>query len=371
MVDGVHSPEIVVGCTDLDAEVEFFRTALGWRIERVSPADDPTEVVVAADGTRLLLRREAGDRPVRIVATDPAVEPGTRTSPGGTTIEHRPDVGEPVIPPADQVLSIVRAADGESAVGRAGMHYRDLLPSRWGGRFIASHITIPGGGEVGDWVHHHRIRFQLIVCAAGWVDVVYEDQGEPFRMHPGDCVLQPPGIRHRVLRASPGLEVVEIGCPAVHDTFADHELELPTGVGDPARLFGGQRFVRHVAASGEPERWVVDVVRAVDSGVGAATNGLAGVLTLRADPSVGAALRHSGDLRADGEFAMFVVLAGSLHLDVTPDDQDTTAVDLVTGDAVAVPAASCWSWSDWTDDLALLLVTLPADAVRPATWGST
>jgi hypothetical protein len=60
------------------------------------------------------------------------------------------------------------------------MHYRDLLPSRQGGRFIASHIRIPDGGPVADDVHHHDVRFQLIHCVAGWVRLVYEDQGEPF-----------------------------------------------------------------------------------------------------------------------------------------------------------------------------------------------
>ena len=60
------------------------------------------------------------------------------------------------------------------------MGYRDLLPDRWGGAFVASHIRISGGGDVGDVVHFHRIRFQMIHCARGWVDLVYEDQGEPF-----------------------------------------------------------------------------------------------------------------------------------------------------------------------------------------------
>ena len=27
-----------------------------------------------------------------------------------------------------------------------------------------------------DYVHFHRIRFQMIFVASGWVDVVYEDQ---------------------------------------------------------------------------------------------------------------------------------------------------------------------------------------------------
>jgi quercetin dioxygenase-like cupin family protein len=103
-----------------------------------------------------------------------------------------------------------------------------LIPGRLGGRFIASHIRIPGGGEVADYVHFHKIRFQMIYCRRGWVRVVYEDQGPSFVMHEGDCVLQPPEIRHRVLEASPGLEVIEIGASAEHETWRDHVLDLPT-----------------------------------------------------------------------------------------------------------------------------------------------
>ena len=75
------------------------------------------------------------------------------------------------------------------------MYYRDLIPGRYGGRFIASHIRIPAGGPVPDYVHHHSVEFQLIFCVNGWVRVAYEDQGEPMVLNPGDCFLQPPHIR--------------------------------------------------------------------------------------------------------------------------------------------------------------------------------
>ena len=104
-------------------------------------------------------------------------------------------------------------AGAHAGQGRAGMLYRDLIPGRLGGRYIASHITIPEGGPVADWVHFHRIALQMIFVRRGWVRVVYEDQGEPFVMNAGDLVLQPPEIRHRVLESSPGLEVVEISAP--------------------------------------------------------------------------------------------------------------------------------------------------------------
>src|SRR5207344_1447138 len=157
--------------------------------------------------------------------------------------------------PAFRPEFVITHAGTASGEGRAGMHYRDLVPSRLGGRYIASHITIADGGPVADWVHYHRIAVQLICVRRGWVRVVYEDQGEPFVMFAGDMVLQPPGIRHRVLESSPGLEVVEISCPALHETFADHEMDLPNGRSDPARSHGGQRFVHHVAAASPWTEW--------------------------------------------------------------------------------------------------------------------
>ena len=75
--------------------------------------------------------------------------------------------------------------------------------------------------------------------------VVYEDQGDPFLLQPGDCVIQPPEIRHRVLESSSGLTVIEIGCPAEHETFVEHDLKLPNGSQIPTRNFLGQRFVKH------------------------------------------------------------------------------------------------------------------------------
>jgi len=151
------------------------------------------------------------------------------------------------------------------------MRYRDLIPGRLGGHLIASHIHIPDGGPVGDDVHFHEIRFQLIYCVSGWVRLVYEDQGPPFVLAAGDAVLQPPRIRHRVLECSDELEVVELACPAEHDTWLDHELELPTPELRPDRDFEGQRFVRHVAERAEWEAAGSDRRRSL--GLRAATEG--------------------------------------------------------------------------------------------------
>lgn len=141
--------------------------------------------------------------------------------------------------------------DGEWHVGRAGMEYRDLIPDRLGGRVIASHIRIPMGGPIPDYVHYHHVSFQIIYCLSGSARLVYEDQGGPFDFRAGDCVLQPPGIRHRVLECSDGFEVFEVAAPAEHPTFVEHTFDLPTPKIDRERDFGGQRFVHCHAGRGE------------------------------------------------------------------------------------------------------------------------
>ena len=99
----------------------------------------------------------------------------------------------PLILPKTQHEFVVRRLVDQAPwiIGRAGMHYRDLIPNRLGGSIIASHIRIPDGGHVPDTVYH-TVGFQLIFCYRGWVDLVYEDQGEPFRLFAGNCVIQPP-----------------------------------------------------------------------------------------------------------------------------------------------------------------------------------
>ena len=139
---------------------------------------------------------------------------------------------------------------------------------------------------------------------AGWVKVVYEDQGEPFVMHAGDCVLQPPEIRHRVLESSAGLEVIEIGCPAEHETIADWSLPLPNDRVDAGRDFGGQRFMRHIAADASYHPWRLDGWEARDTGPTGGRRGSSGAAApdrgrLRAGTAVGSGwgARHRGPPR--------------------------------------------------------------------------
>ena len=347
----IHDAHVVIATPRFDDDLRQLTDALGFRVDAIHPADAPSTAIVSGHGLRLRLVADEDPAPVRVdLVVD---EPGEDvTLPGGSRFAHVP-FDRPYELPDNEPSLVVSHDDGASGAGRAGMRYRDLIPDRWGGRFIASHITIPEGGPVPDYVHFHKIRFQLIFVKSGWVRVVYEDQGEPFVMHAGDAVLQPPEIRHRVLESSPGLEVIEIGCPAEHETIADHSIDLPNRQGSGDRLWDGQAFVRHVAADASWAAWREDGWQHRDTGIGAATGGLAGVRVARPVGTVGEPRERRSH---DGEFVFVAMLAGAATL----DRGDGGPIRLAAGDSVALPAGLAHRWIDPTDDCELLDVTLPA-----------
>jgi quercetin dioxygenase-like cupin family protein len=225
------------------------------------------------------------------------------------------------------------------------MLYRDLIPCRLGGRYIASHIAIPDGGPVSDWVHYHRVRVQFLVCVRGWARLVYEDQGPPFLFEAGDCVLQPPRIRHRVLESSAGFEVVEVACPALHETLADHDMPLPNPRLATDRDFSGQRFLHSRAADGVWSAFGETGFLARDLGVTGASDGLAEVLALR--PGQGCDLAWE---LPRGELLLGFVVDGGCTLEARGHHR------LEPGDAFVIPPEDQWGLGACSADLCVLIV---------------
>ncbi len=349
---------MVVETDDLSATLEFFIDRLEFRLEMITPADSPRVAVGIGHGTRL--RIEGGHAAtagtstrLRLAGDIELVERlGPRlVAPNGTVVDVVATAVDPVVPPSRPSFELSQFAASGFDLGRAGMGYRDLLPSRQGGRYIASHIRIEEGGPVADYVHYHRIRFQMIYCRRGWARLVYEDQGAPFMLEAGDCVLQPPEIRHQVLESSAGLEVVEIGCPADHETLTDPALGLPTDSDRPDRRFGGQRFVRHVAdqadwIDGEPG------LRHRDLGIAAATDRLASARVLR---STG----QDGRLVALDEADLHFLFLCDGEADLR--DPDGVHARLGPGDAVTLPSGSAAALSNFSADFEGLEVTVAKD----------
>lgn len=349
----VSLAEVVLPCADLDACLAFYAERLGFRIEAIFPADSPRVAVLSGYGLRIRLQRDADQSPGEIRLTC-RHDDHTRelVAPNGTRITFVGPIDAVPAVAIEPSIVMSRALDhGGFATGRAGMQYRDLIAGRLGGGLIASHIRIVDGGPVPDYVHYHHVRFQMIYCYQGWVRVVYEDQGPPFTMHAGDCVLQPPGIRHRVLESSAGLEVIEIGAPAEHMTRVDHDLELPTKNLRADRDFGGQRFVFHNAAEADWQAWRAAGFEYRDTGIATATSRVAGVRVVRVNGSPEpVTFSHQSDV-----LFMFV-LQGSLTLTLSESGDH----DLCAGDAACIPAEHTLALQDCSNDLEWLEVTLPA-----------
>jgi quercetin dioxygenase-like cupin family protein len=347
--------EIRLPTQELRDDIPFFTGVLGMRMDMIYPADSPRVAVFSGHGLRLRVEKDAPEPPgtIRILCDDPAKFAGGQrhlTAPNGTRIEID-DLNPPLIMPKTEHSFVVRRLADEAPwiIGRAGMHYRDLIPDRLGGSIIASHIRIPDAGPVPDMVHFHKVGFQLIFCVSGWVDVLYEDQGGLRRIHAGDCFIQPPEIRHRVIEASENLQVIEIGVPADHVTEIDHEMELPTATLRPDREWHGQRFVHNIGAEADwaPHRLPGFIAR--DTTIARNTRGVAGVWVIRPDKADGAWTSHDADI------LFTYVMAGS----VTLDGEGRDAHALQTGDAFVIPPGMKTRLSGASGDLELLEVALP------------
>ena len=346
------SAEVVVPCIELDPTLLFFTSELGFRIEMITPADNPNTAIISGYGVRLCLRVSGSGKDVSLRLRSATRSPQLLQAPNGTQVEIILATLQVILPPLQEALVISEfSSDASWTVGRAGMRYRDLVPSRLGGRVIASHIHIPSGGPVPDYVHYHRISFQMIYCKSGWVRVVYEDQGESFVMQAGDCVLQPPEIRHRVLESSDNLEVIEIGSPAEHETFAEHEITLPTLALRPDRDFSGQKFVRHVATETQWLPWRFPGFVSRNTGIDKATAGFASAETLCGE--VGATIT---DTKKSHELFFVFVLNGSASLSTKDSNQKTI---LNVNSSVALPSNCEFKLEITSPNTEMLIVLQP------------
>jgi quercetin dioxygenase-like cupin family protein len=355
----VDAAELCLPSSDLAADVAFFERTLGFRLDTIFPADDPAVATLSGRGLRVRLDRASTAPPaeLRLLCSRPDdVAGGARelVAPNGVRV-HIAEAGAHFATPPTAHSFVVRRLKDRApwVIGRAGMQYRDLIPGRLGGSIIASHIRIPDAGPVPDMVHYHTVGFQLIFCYSGWVRLVYEDQGPPFVLGARDCVIQPPEIRHRVLESSDNLQVIEVGVPAAHLTTIDHEMTLPTAVVRPDRVFGGQRFCRSEAKSAVWQPWRVPGFVARDTGIGAATGGVASVVVARPQ---GAIARIETTHASDILFTF--VLAGRVTLE--GEGQGAHAIE--EGDAYVIPPGMKTTFSDAAPDLELLEVSLPAIA---------
>ena len=101
---------------------------------------------------------------------------------------------------------------------RGYFEYRDLGIKRATRGKVVAHVirARPGKAPHGEW-HAHDCDVQFVYVLKGWVEFEYEGVGK-VTMRAGSCFYQPPRIRHREIRHSKDLEMIEVVSPAVFRT---------------------------------------------------------------------------------------------------------------------------------------------------------
>lgn len=355
--------QVLMPSDDLTIEMEFFER-VGFKLLNIFPDDDPQVAVMSGHDIQIRIDKTADCPPpsMHLLSDTPEEVLNKKdqlTAPNGTIITAGLKTYQVPKPATRHKFEVRQLRDQTPwVIGRAGMQYRDLVPDRLGGGIMASHIRIPKGGPVPDMVHYHTIGFQLIYCYRGWVKLVYEDQGPPFILQAGDCVTQPPEIRHRVLEASDNLEVIEIGVPAEHMTSIDHEMDLPTPHYRPEREFGGQTFCHHKLEEAEWQAAEIPGLNFRDTGINNATKGVASVCIFKFDKIIDQKpMRHKADI------LFTFVTEGNLTLTVEGNKKH----HLKKGDAFVIPPNFEHSLSGFSNELELLEVSLPGQFTRSYT----
>ena len=170
-----------------------------------------------------------------------------------------------------------------------------------------------------------------------------------MRLTAGDCFIQPPEIRHRVLEASDGIKVIEIGVPADHVTEIEHQMELPTPHVRPEREWEGQRFVFNQAKDAVWGPFRLTGFEARDTTIAENTKGVADVRVVRKGQGEPVFAAHTADI-------MFgFVMSGGMTLKACGEQEHL----LQAGDAFVVPPDMQVMWDAASEDLEVLEVALP------------
>tara|TARA_B100000035_G_scaffold96943_1_gene82241 strand:+ start:1163 stop:2266 length:1104 start_codon:yes stop_codon:yes gene_type:complete len=334
--DETKSIRSLVAAPEFESGLEFFVNKLGFKIVMISPADNPNYAILNRDQFTIALDKSAKAQPlsIEIPIEDQSLIGTDLIGPNGTRVKY-----VPVIKRQNQVIDlhpivhVSRISDTQWVQGRAGMSYRSLTGNH-NEISVASQIRIEGSGKVADWVHYHDVSFQTLFCINGSAKLVYEDQGEPFMFKEGDCILQPPGIRHQVLESFDDLEVIEVTTPADHATFSDFNMELPNSTVARTRNFNGQQFTHDTPNSREPVTYKDSTsLTAYGTSIGEASGNQGWVNEIHGSVSEGTRLTPTSiSPEKPLSFFLWFINQGSAQIEVEEREETVSS-----GDAICFP----------------------------------
>ena len=134
--------EVRLPTQELRDDIPFFTRVLGMRMDMIYPADNPSVAVFSGHGLRVRIEKDAPEPPgtLRILTDRPdEFADGQRAlvAPNGTRVEIE-ELDPPLVMPETVYSFVVRRLKDQAPwiIGRAGMHYRDLVPDRLGGSWL-------------------------------------------------------------------------------------------------------------------------------------------------------------------------------------------------------------------------------------------
>ena len=107
-----------------------------------------------------------------------------------------------------------RYPDGLLYLDLLGVSPRPLTPAD----AMAHVIRAKPGAHGGFGWHKHNLDFQMYYVLKGWVLFEYDGIGKVM-MKAGSCFYQPPRIRHREIKHSRDVQMLEIVAPASFKTY--------------------------------------------------------------------------------------------------------------------------------------------------------
>jgi len=154
--------QVLLPSKDLPEDMAYF-TNLGFRLINIFPDNDPEVAVMTGHGIHIRLDKNANGpaSTIHLLADDPkqfGIEKTEFKAPNGTVFKVLPKSYRVVYPPTQHKFEVRQLQDKEPwVIGRAGMHYRDLLPDRLGGKYYGfAHSYSQGrdSARCGSLSHH-------------------------------------------------------------------------------------------------------------------------------------------------------------------------------------------------------------------------
>jgi hypothetical protein len=211
-----------------------------------------------------------------------------------------------------------------------------------------------------DYSVYHDLQVHVLICSKGCVEAVYENQGPPIVMRPGDVILEPPCIRHSVLYSSDELSLLDFSSPGKRNTYVDFQTILPSTSFNPHKKYFGQQFL-HFSKSNiywatSLKSWCSGRWQFCNTEIDNASSNAVDVTYYRPNQSIVTSVLGDNKYFKHGADILYVyVLSG--YVDIFIDNNRSHKYS--EGSTVVLPSSTPISFARCSMDLEFIAVSIP------------